>query len=240
MSFRPALPPWTWLDVVRGITLAIVLSVIAEFALVGLVSATGQGSGVLTKTLFLGLPVGMVVLALLEGVFALSAWWYSVRKYGVSRQVLGFVQPRGRAPYLLAVGAWVFAVVLIALWGRLIEILGWHSLKVGSNAGEVIGLGGSFVVALLVVAAWGPFNEELFFRGFGLAGLRNRLGDRGALVVSAALFALFHLDPTQYVPIFIFGMVLGWLYLRTGSIWPCILAHSLQNAVALLVASGVR
>ena len=193
MIFRGILPPWVALDVLRGIALAILLSAVSIIVLGAIVRATGQGSGFLTRTLLFGLPVGMLILALQEGVFVLAAWWYSVRKYAAPRDTLGFVKPEGTVPYLMAIGAWLIALVTISLWSRLIDILGWQGLKAGGNAHEVLGLGGSFVVSLVVVAVWGPFTEEIFFRGFCLAGLRRRLGDRGALVVSAARFGV--LDP---------------------------------------------
>ena len=43
------------------------------------------------------------------------------------------------------------------------------------------------------------------------------------------------MDPGVLVPIFITGFLLAWLYHRTGSLWPNIVAHAGQNALALVV-----
>ncbi|MEK7814621.1 MAG: CPBP family intramembrane glutamic endopeptidase, partial [Chloroflexota bacterium] len=50
------------------------------------------------------------------------------------------------------------------------------------------------------------------------------------------VFSIFHLSqgsPGVLVPIFITGLLLAWLYYRTGSLWASIVAHGSQNAVAL-------
>ena len=86
------------------------------------------------------------------------------------------------------------------------------------------------------VAIVTPITEELFFRGFVLTGLVPRLGTVGAIVCSALIFSLFHLSVATLIPVFISGLLLGWLYRRTGALWPGILAHAGQNALALASA----
>lgn len=87
------------------------------------------------------------------------------------------------------------------------------------------------VVALaLLVVVVGPFFEELMFRGWLLGGLRERWGDRKALLVSAALFAVIHGDPWATPALFLLGCVFGWVYLRTGSLWGSIALHAMWNA----------
>src|SRR5262249_36087462 len=51
---------------------------------------------------------------------------------------------------------------------------------------------------------------------------------------SAGLFALFHIFPEKYLPTFLMGLVLGFLCARTGSIWPGMIAHAVNNASAVL------
>ncbi len=94
-------------------------------------------------------------------------------------------------------------------------------------------LGGSVwqvaVLGVLVVFV-GPFFEELLFRGWLLGGLRQHWGDVRALLVSAGLFAIIHADPWATPALFMLGLVFGGVYLRTGSLWACILLHSMWNA----------
>lgn len=90
------------------------------------------------------------------------------------------------------------------------------------------------MITLLLVAVVGPVAEEIFFRGFVLTGLLRRFGVARALLLSSLLFGAFHIDPGAILLTFMLGLVLGWVYLKTGSIWPAIFAHSLHNAVAVL------
>ncbi len=71
--------------------------------------------------------------------------------------------------------------------------------------------------------------EELAFRGFILAGLRNRFRPWPAVCLSSFLFALYHLNVFQFVPHFVLGVVLGALVLRTGSVLPAVAFHFAYN-----------
>ena len=52
--------------------------------------------------------------------------------------------------------------------------------------------------------------------------------------MSALLFSVAHMQPGALLPIFILGLLLGGLYVRTRSIWPCILTHFAYNSIAML------
>jgi hypothetical protein len=84
---------------------------------------------------------------------------------------------------------------------------------------------------LLVVVA--PVTEELLFRGIILRGLVGRCPVWVALGLSAALFAFIHLNPWQMVTAFVIGLTLGWVYLRTGSVWLCVVGHAINNGLFL-------
>jgi hypothetical protein len=86
-------------------------------------------------------------------------------------------------------------------------------------------------LSLVVVA---PLTEELLFRGLILRGLLARTSPRRAIVISALLFALFHLNPWQFPTAFFAGLLLGWAYFRTGSLVLCMAGHALNNALSLL------
>ncbi|MCP3167170.1 type II CAAX endopeptidase family protein [Myxococcus qinghaiensis] len=88
------------------------------------------------------------------------------------------------------------------------------------------------ILAGVTVAA--PFCEELFFRGVFQRGLTPRppTSPTKALVISAVVFSAFHLDPVGFVARVELGLLFGWLYLRTGSLWPGIGAHAANNLVS--------
>jgi len=95
------------------------------------------------------------------------------------------------------------------------------------------------LLSLLTVTVIGPVNEELLFRGLILCGFLRRYSARTAVLASAAIFAVFHLNPYQFFGAFVAGIVLAWLFRRTGSLWPCIAAHALFNAQAWVIANLV-
>ncbi|MFP2928317.1 CPBP family intramembrane glutamic endopeptidase [Pyxidicoccus sp. 3LG] len=90
----------------------------------------------------------------------------------------------------------------------------------------------ALILAGVTVAA--PLCEEFFFRGIFQKGLTPPppASPTRALVVSAVVFSAFHLDPVGFVARVELGLLFGWLYLRTGSIWPSIGAHAANNAVS--------
>lgn len=97
---------------------------------------------------------------------------------------------------------------------------------------------GSPLGAALLIGVLPAVCEELFFRGFLLSGFSSAFRGRGsevrAVVLTAALFAVFHIAPEKWLPTFLMGLVLGFLASRTGSIWPGMLAHALNNTSAVL------
>ncbi len=91
-------------------------------------------------------------------------------------------------------------------------------------------------VAVIVAA---PIFEELFFRGFLIAGLRRgSLGDAGAIVLTSAMWATIHIQYGLYeiTTIFIFGLVLGLARVGSRSLWVPVAMHMTANLVATLEA----
>ncbi|HZI04692.1 MAG TPA: CPBP family intramembrane glutamic endopeptidase, partial [Archangium sp.] len=92
----------------------------------------------------------------------------------------------------------------------------------------------AFIVASVTVAA--PVCEEFFFRGVFFQGLRAHGGHAmRAVVLSAVVFSMFHLDPVGFLARVELGVLFGWLLVRTGSLWPAILAHTANNLVSTVL-----
>lgn len=90
-------------------------------------------------------------------------------------------------------------------------------------------------VALGIMA---PFAEEIVFRGAIQRVLQNALGERNrwiAIVVSALIFGIIHFNLAQGLHAFLVGLLLGWLYSKTGSILPGLVFHWVNNTVAYLM-----
>jgi membrane protease YdiL (CAAX protease family) len=93
-------------------------------------------------------------------------------------------------------------------------------------------LWGSF----LVVAVAPGICEELLFRGFMLRFF-EKYGVKISIVLSGLMFAAFHLDPFRFVPVFLLGMLLAYLTLRSGSIVNAMIHHTMNNGFAVFVMS---
>lgn len=86
---------------------------------------------------------------------------------------------------------------------------------------------------LVMYAVLPALVEELVFRGWFLAALQPG-GERRALVLSALLFGLAHGNLTQMPFAFLLGLLFGWLYLRTGRLWPSVIVHFLNNSLSVV------
>jgi membrane protease YdiL (CAAX protease family) len=92
-----------------------------------------------------------------------------------------------------------------------------------------------FLMLLLVAAVVPGICEELAFRGLIQTGLRRSFGTNHAIVWGGAMFALLHLNPWNFIGLWTFGALLGYLRERTGSVYPSIAAHIANNSLALVV-----
>ncbi|MCQ1530211.1 CPBP family intramembrane glutamic endopeptidase [Lutispora saccharofermentans] len=81
-----------------------------------------------------------------------------------------------------------------------------------------------------------PIVEEILMRGFILNSLQNKYGMVIALLVSSLLFAILHFNFVQTLSAVICGLILGLLYINTGSLFCCILAHSLYNGISFFTS----
>ena len=86
----------------------------------------------------------------------------------------------------------------------------------------------------LLVIVMAPLLEEILFRGLILKSYLNRYSTQKALITSALFFSIFHMNPWQMPSAFVGGLVLGWWFMATGSLWPCIFAHALMNSLPAL------
>ena len=127
---------------------------------------------------------------------------------------------------LAIAGAYVGTLVIQAAGGNPVHEQGlltqhWHS-------GEVA----PFIASALVISLLGPYTEELLIRGNGF-GLLRPYGQSVALCVPALAWSLMHGLPAAILPLFLFGVGLGYLRERSQSIIPGMVVHALFNAFQL-------
>ena len=80
-----------------------------------------------------------------------------------------------------------------------------------------------------------PVGEEMLYRGITYTALSNRFGNQKGLLLSSLLFALLHGSVLRFIPLFVMGLVLALLSVRTKSIIPGIITHSFVNLISIVV-----
>lgn len=126
---------------------------------------------------------------------------------------------------LVAVGAIVPSSLMQEMLPELPDLSQGQLAKLlGNNAGY------------LALCLFAPFVEEVVFRGAVLRALLQAVSSRWtAIAVSAALFAIAHLNPAQMPYAFVAGLFLGWTYCRTGSILPGVAFHWVNNSIVFIL-----
>lgn len=153
----------------------------------------------------------------------LILWLGLLKAGGLRLRDLGWTRPRrGRDLLLGAVGA----AASVALLATTVAVLGGHAGEFIRRAAE---LEARERLLLLCIGALAAVTEETIFRGYLQSSLHRRWGPVVAVLVTAALFALYHL---QLSPVALFikfgiGLIFGSLRLTTGTLWSPAAAHLL-------------
>lgn len=178
--------------------------------------------------------------------FVASAAWVVVLYFGYTK-----VNETFKTVFSLKAFKWLpiilICLVLLGLRGC-IDGIGSIAVKLNPQIMEIekilledlveifsSGIGWSFFRIVIIA----PVIEEMFFRGLLLRGYLKRYSTPAAILVTALLFGLMHVQYLMIIWGFIFGLLLAWLYLLTRSLWPCIIVHSFSNLTALIVFYGL-
>ena len=97
--------------------------------------------------------------------------------------------------------------------------------------------GGPFWSSFLVVAIFAPIFEEWMCRGMVLRGLLTKMKPVWAIVVSALFFAVIHANPWQALNAFLIGLVMGYVYYKTGSLILTMIIHFVNNGTAVVLSN---
>jgi membrane protease YdiL (CAAX protease family) len=104
------------------------------------------------------------------------------------------------------------------------------------------GIGG-LLINLLVMAILPAFGEEFVFRGILMKWFSKSMGVHAAIFLSAFLFSAIHIQFLGFFPRFFMGLLLGYVFYWSGSLWASILLHFLNNAMTVvsyyLVGQGI-
>jgi membrane protease YdiL (CAAX protease family) len=206
---------------------AVVIGAAVAFLVVGIIAAFLQSAGPklssnspwFTSLTAFGLDAGVVAatIAVASRVAPPRPWQFGLRRAPLLRSLV--------AAFLAVIAFLTFELVYAAVVDpknpqKIVDDLGADK----STALLVTG-----ALAVILVA---PIAEEIFFRGFLFRVLRSRMSFWLAAVIDGVLFGLVH-GSFVIVPILaVLGVALCWVYERTGSLFPCIAIHALNNTLA--------
>lgn len=99
---------------------------------------------------------------------------------------------------------------------------------VAAMSGDVLEI--PFIIMLFIIGIFGPFNEELIFRGVIYQGYKKSGTVLQSMILSALLFSLMHMNFNQAAYAFVIGAIVILLVEATGSIWSSIIFHMIFNS----------
>lgn len=126
--------------------------------------------------------------------------------------------------FLLALATLLLSVIILEPFSSLVEI---PDYLIDNLYGAILE-DPLWNVLSVVIAA--PLLEEFFIRGIILRGLLRRISAVKAIIWSAFIFALIHLNLYQALGAFVIGLFIGWVYYRSGSLLFAILIHFVNNS----------
>jgi len=211
--------------------------------MLGLLIGLGLGAVVLPLPVVIADPgletyAGLIAAqALLGGAFLVTALLVARREDGLGA-ALRRLGARRFVPsaLLLVVAAYLAYLVALAAYSALIGTPDQQDIArdLGLDSGPL-----TATLAVVLIAGLAPISEELFFRGMLFGGLRAHLSFLPAALVSAAVFGSLHLPTgaSTVPPLILFGFLLAWVYERSGSIWPAVILHAINNSLALALTA---
>jgi membrane protease YdiL (CAAX protease family) len=207
----------TWIDLV---------------VMMALLFAGAIGAAIVMGVLHLAWPGAEkeVITAILYTVqFGLAFWWIWLyrRRRGGRGRVFNFTFRWYNSSIVL------LGVVMILAGGVVLEpVLALFPDKYFEMLNKAIGSGGWAILSTVVLA---PVCEEMLFRGLILESIKQKRGATTAVMLSALLFGLAHVPVLpQMLNAFVMGVVLGYVYVLTGSLVSVIIVHAVNNALSYL------
>lgn len=133
------------------------------------------------------------------------------------------------ASVFIILGALLFGMLLTAFTGMLFK-----GSAENADASMDFLSGNTFMVSLLVVAVLPAICEELMFRGYILSAMEGRYKAHHAILISAALFGLYHMSLVKFFTTALLGVFICYVAYKTNSIVPGMIMHFINNGLSVL------
>ena len=178
----------------------------------------------------------IICSSLLTILFLLPAINLSIIKYKKNFYSLGFQKTKIKY-FSMGIYYWIACLIIVGLWGWMLEILKLDFLLPPNTAKEVLNLAfENIFITIILVSMIVPICEEVFFRGFLINGLERKFNLKISLLISSGIFSIFHIHIGSLFPTFILGICLGLFYIKSKSIYPSIFIHSIHNFLAVIIS----
>jgi membrane protease YdiL (CAAX protease family) len=147
--------------------------------------------------------------------------------------------PRDALGVPLGVASQLILVPVVMLPLRLLFPDSFSPEKIEKRATDLVdnATGAWMIVLVLVVVVGAPLVEEIVYRGMLQGSISTALGRSRALVLVAAWFAAIHFVPVEFVGLFAFALVLGWVFERNEALGMNIITHMAFNATGLVLVA---
>jgi len=232
---RPPFRPFSVHRMLATFFAAMAVTVFLELPMIVYLMAQGSGGSTDPEALLAQLMTPqmlLVFIAIQDAVLVGFTYLAMFRPKHLTLKDIGATVeanlPKGAVIGALA-GLALFAVA--SGFGWLLERTGWFGT--GESLFQV-GTPEGLVLTLVATVAIAPPAEELFFRAYALPVLERKWGPAAGVTLSAFMFSLVHLEPLQFLPIFLAGVVLALLFRKWGIV-PCIVAHGVNNLLAVVL-----
>lgn len=154
---------------------------------------------------------------------------------GVNPKAVGFRPKQKWHTYLIValVGiAFLFgSQYIVSAFDNLLALCG-YPMETGVGGVKIDGAG-EYIYGIFILALVPAFCEELIFRGIIFRGLRERFSDGTSIIISALFFALMHQNLQQLIYPILFGSLLAWIVLKTGSLFLSMMVHFTNNLIVV-------
>ncbi len=222
---------WNFRDILVGFFAALVVFFLLGAVIIGGAIAAFDNDSLETSL------AEVVTIVLLDVVLVVTVLAVISRKGG-GLTALGFRAPaRGWRRMLgYVVLAYFAAIGLVNIYGIAIDVFGLEQLEPSQQLEDDFYDHDSVVILTgLAIVFMAPVAEEIFFRGFIFGGLRRYLNLPIAGLISGLLFAAAHGDPGLIVPFAGIGLVLAYLYERSGTLLAPIGVHFVFNGLSFML-----
>jgi len=215
------------------IFLGYVIGIMEGFILRLLHLDIGMNLRMILNTFFIDVAAGMVIL-----YFVIVK--YRGRLSAIGLKVSSFFRniSSGITAYVLIM-PFLLVILLLCIW--FLSVLGYSpppqpvfEVFMKEERSRVL------LFLTIFVSVFGPIVEEMFFRGFMYSAIKKRLGVWAAAFLSASIFSILHTNIVGFLPIMALGVLLAYLYEKTGSLIASMAVHIVHNSIIVAFVFFVK